>query len=116
MSKAGKFIEDHTRKGSNVEYTQGVYTPSIEFKDFWKVYPIRRNKIRAERAWDRLSEADKRKAYEGVAGYQQQCIRSRVSMMYPQGYLNNRRWEDEDDDGLENGPCRTTAVENIKGW
>lgn len=28
MSKAEKFIQDYTRSCSNIEYTQGVYTPS----------------------------------------------------------------------------------------
>ena len=28
MSKAEKFISDYTRNCSNIEYTQGVYTPS----------------------------------------------------------------------------------------
>ena len=30
MSKAEKFIEDYTRNCSNIEYTQGVYTPSYQ--------------------------------------------------------------------------------------
>ena len=28
MSKARQFIKDYTRSCSNIEYTQGVYTPS----------------------------------------------------------------------------------------
>lgn len=28
MSKLEEIIQEHTRKGSNIEYTQGVYTPS----------------------------------------------------------------------------------------
>jgi hypothetical protein len=30
MSKAEKFIQDYTRNCSNIEYTQGVYTPSYQ--------------------------------------------------------------------------------------
>ena len=31
----------------------------------------------------------------GIAAYRDDCRRRGISMMYAQGYLNHRRWEDE---------------------
>ena len=63
--------------------------------DFWPAYPVHRDRQRAERAWNRLSAKDRQAAYAGIAPYREACQQSGISMMYAQGYLNNRRWEDE---------------------
>lgn len=67
----------------------------ITFDDFWKAYGLKRDRQRAERAWNRLSKRDRKAAYDGIAAYRDDCLRDGISMMYAQGYLNNRRWEDE---------------------
>lgn len=68
---------------------------NITFNDFWTAYALKRDRLRAERAWNRLPAKDRRAAYDGIAPYREQCRQSGISMMYAQGYLNNRRWEDE---------------------
>ena len=68
---------------------------TIPFKDFWEAYALKRDRKRAENAWARLSANDRQAAYDGISEYRRQCRNSGVSMMYAQGYLNNRRWEDE---------------------
>ncbi len=65
----------------------------ITFTSFWQAYGLKRDRLRAERAWNSLSQRDKRAAYAGIAAYREQCQRSGAAMMYGQGYLNNRRWE-----------------------
>ena len=67
----------------------------ITFKEFWDAYNLKRDRQRAERAWNRLPMCDHRAAYNGIEAYQSTCRRSGISIMYAQGYLNNRRWEDE---------------------
>lgn len=65
------------------------------FQQFWEAYGLKRDRIRAERAWNRLSEKDRRAAMNGIKPYRQDCEAHNRMMMYAQGYLNNRRWEDD---------------------
>ena len=66
-----------------------------DFQDFWDAYGVKRERIDAERAWNRLSARDKRAAIAGIAAYREGCRRTGVAMKYGQGYLSHRRWEDE---------------------
>ena len=65
------------------------------FKRFWNLYGLKRDKIGAERAWKRLGKKDRMAAMDGIAAYREDCAKRRCDMMYPQGYLTHRRWEDE---------------------
>lgn len=65
------------------------------FEQFWNLYGIKRDKIAAERAWKRLAAKDRRAAVDGIKSYRQDCTDHNRMMMYPQGYLNHRRWEDD---------------------
>ena len=69
-----------------------------EFKEFWKVYPIKRGKEDAERAWKRMTADEKRKAIAAIpayiADYERQVI---LSFKDPQGWLNGKRWKDYED-------------------
>lgn len=65
------------------------------FQDFWDAYAYKRDRMAAERAWNRLSARDKRDAFAGIAAYSNDCQRRGVSRMYGQGYLTHRRWEDD---------------------
>ena len=66
-----------------------------DFQTFWNTYALKRDRIAAERAWNRLSEKDKQAALAGIATYSDYCERHGICLMYAQGYLNHRRWEDE---------------------
>lgn len=67
----------------------------IDFQAFWDAYGLKRDRIAAERAWRRLSAKDQRAAYAGIPAYREDCLCRGVAMMYAQGYLSHRRWEDE---------------------
>ena len=67
----------------------------MEFAAFWDAYGLKRNRIKAERAWERLSDKDRRAALAGIGAYQAECRRTGVAVMYAQNYLSCRRWEDE---------------------
>ena len=65
------------------------------FKRFWNLYGLKRDKIGAERAWSRLTAKDRKAAIDGIKAYRQDCADHNRMMMYAQGYLTHRRWEDE---------------------
>ena len=65
------------------------------FQQFWDTYALKRDRYAAERVWKRLSATDRRAALDGIADYRADCLQRGISMMYGQGYLSHRRWEDE---------------------
>ena len=65
------------------------------FGDFWDAYGLKRDRIAAERVWNRLSAGDRTAAVAGIPAYREDCRRRGIAMMYGQGYLSHRRWEDE---------------------
>ena len=67
----------------------------IDFQDFWNAYGLKRDRIAAERAWNQLHAKDKRAAIAGIPTYREDCQHRGIAMMYAQGYLKHRRWEDE---------------------
>lgn len=67
----------------------------IGFKVFWDAYDLKRDRRAAMRAWKSLPESMRTKAIEGISGYRERCAKEKIPMMYPQGYLSHRRWEDE---------------------
>ena len=69
--------------------------PVPTFEQFWDAYAYKRDRRAAERAWKRLSTADRRAAYEGIEAYRADCAACERQMMYAEGYLNRRRWEDD---------------------
>lgn len=66
-----------------------------DFQQFWNAYALKRDRIAAERAWNKLSAKDKRKAIEAIPAYNADCARQGISRMYAQGYLSHRRFEDD---------------------
>ena len=93
--------EDSTPKAPSTEGPKS--SPSGEpeggpvptFEQFWDAYAYKRDRRAAEGAWKRLSAADRRAAYEGIEAYRADCAACQRQMMYAQGYLNRRRWEDD---------------------
>lgn len=70
-------------------------TKTSDFDIFWDAYGLKRDRIAAERAWKRLSAKDKKSAMAGIETYRKDCQTRGIHMMYAQGYINHRRWEDE---------------------
>ena len=64
------------------------------FPEFWDAYGQKRDRIAAEKAFLRLSAKDRIAAFNGIAAYREDCQRRGISMMYAQGYITHRRWED----------------------
>lgn len=90
-----------------------------QFKLFWQTYDYKRGKEKAWTAWKRLAKRDREAAMAGIEAYKADCERFDRQMLYPQGYLNQRRWEDDFNSGLENaerknGRSRTYTREDIR--
>ena len=71
------------------------------FDEFWNAYGLKRDKVAAQRAWNRLSVTDRRAAVQGIQAYRDDCQSRGISMMYAQGYMNHRRWEDEREESAD---------------
>lgn len=67
----------------------------IEFDEFYKLYPLKKGKPCAERAWKKLSEKDKKEAIDKLPAYIADCVTNKRSFKYPATYLNQRTWEDD---------------------
>lgn len=65
------------------------------FQQFWDAYGLKRDRIAAERAWNRLTAKDKRMAIRAIDDYAADCNCRGISRMYAQGYLSHRRFEDD---------------------
>lgn len=65
------------------------------FPEFWDAYGLKRDRMAAEKAFLRLSAKDRIAAFNGIAAYRADCEQRGIAMMYAQGYINHRRWEDE---------------------
>ena len=65
------------------------------FEKFWDKYAMKLDRIAAVRAWNNLDKDLRRAAIDGIQHYREICEALGVRRMWPQGYLNHRRWEDE---------------------
>lgn len=65
------------------------------FEKFWNEYAMKLDRIAAVRAWNNLDKDLRRAAIDGIQHYREICEALGVKRMWPQGYLNHRRWEDE---------------------
>lgn len=70
---------------------------TTDFQTFWDAYALKRDRIAAERAWKKLTSKDRKAAIDGIDRYKKDCEKRGISRMYAQGYINHRRWEDEED-------------------
>ena len=67
------------------------------FEKFWNEYAMKFDRIAAVRAWNNLDKDLRHAAIDGIQHYREMCEALGVRRMWPQGYLNHRRWEDEQD-------------------
>jgi hypothetical protein len=68
----------------------------LSFKAFWDAYDNKvGNKKRAEKLWNALKPTDKAKAIAYIKRYDNILIRSNVTKLYPETYLNQKRFDNE---------------------
>lgn len=70
--------------------------PVPGFTDFWAVYPLRKAKPQAEKAWGKATKrADPRIILAAVHSYRAELSRTGTLCKYPATWLNQDCWEDE---------------------
>lgn len=68
------------------------------FDEFWAVFPLRRGKAPAEKAWSKaVRSTDPETIISGAARYRDELasLPDPPKTKWPQGWLTDRRWEDE---------------------
>lgn len=83
--------------GSSIEEPRR-FSKSEGFEDFWKIWPSKKAKQNALKAWRKLTIEDKRAAFLAVrAGWftRWQASSPDASPLHCSTFLNGRRWEDE---------------------
>ena len=63
---------------------------SNDFNIFWERYGKKRERGDAERAWQRLTDAEQQAAIRGIDAYHRQCQKEGKVPSYPATYLNQR--------------------------
>lgn len=83
----------------------------VRFSEFWTNWPNKNAKARAEAAWKKLSNADRRVAADSAAAWfsRWRTQNPQASPILPASYLNGRRWEDE-------APSDTQSNSKIKRY
>lgn len=74
---------------------QRVLTPVHRFDEFWEVFPLKKGKGAAQRAWVKaVKKTDPSVIIEGARRYAEDPKRDPAYTKYPQGWLNDERWGD----------------------
>jgi len=94
----------HTDTDTDTDLKHISKSDDLDFCDFWKKYPRKESKKKAETAWNHLSKSKKKKVLEDLT--------SRFSTTEPRfiplptSYLHGERWEDE----LDQQPSTLGAI------
>ncbi|HMO63321.1 MAG TPA: hypothetical protein PKC39_14645 [Ferruginibacter sp.] len=69
---------------------------NISFEQFYKAYPLKRNRYKAEKQWARLNETERIKAYHSLAAYKAYLHRNPwQTPMLADTYLSRKEFETE---------------------
>lgn len=83
---------------NNIKFKMEEVPLDISFERFYNAYAFhggeKRNRIRANKEWDKLTEADKAGAINYVKKYAVSCKNRGTGMKHPDTYLSNRTWND----------------------
>lgn len=78
---------------------------SVDFEDFWRVYPRKTARLSAVKAWQKaIKSADPAEILEGARRYADDPNREAKFTAYPATWLNAGRWADEALPAASNGP------------
>ena len=67
----------------------------VSFDMFWNNYGKKVHRLRVEKLWAKMSQADRVKAFVGIAKYKKWCQRSERFLLDPENYLKNQTWTNE---------------------
>lgn len=85
---------EHWRKaGCKVE---DVSEADYGFERFWNAYGYKvGNKARVQKKWERLPEGERILALGSIARYKRFAEGKKIDLVYPETYIDQRRWENE---------------------
>jgi DNA replication protein DnaC len=69
-----------------------------DFESFWKIYPRKVGRMKAEKLWRKMSTSEKISAVHGLGLWKQTLqwqISGGIYIPYASTFLAQRRWEDE---------------------
>lgn len=73
-----------------------VGLPDTSFEAFWGAYGRKQKRIVAEKLWNKLGQAERLKALEGIRRYHNWLrLNNGIAQCLPDSYIRNRRWLDE---------------------
>lgn len=91
FAHGSEVLEPSTRKGQS--YNLG-YEPA--FEKFWSIYPLHRDKRKAQKAWrNAIHRASATDINAGATRYRNDPNRLAQYTKYAEGWLNGDGWEDE---------------------
>lgn len=67
----------------------------VSFKRFYDDYPLKRNRYRAEKLWEKLNGSQQVQAYYSLSHYQRYLTRTQIFAMGADRYLSERHFETE---------------------
>lgn len=70
------------------------------WEKFWSVCTNKQGKIPARASWDKLTQEEQETAIRAWPAYASHCAKTKFSMKHPQGWLNDKRFNDQ----FESGP------------
>jgi hypothetical protein len=96
----GKFPwkEAHIKEWTKLYKTATVEVgePDLSFENFWKRYDLKVKKEASEKAWNKLSDADKIKCFLRLKKYNQNLARTNQAKAHLVTWINQKRYNDED--------------------
>src|SRR5690606_22564047 len=80
-----KIKEFHVEKGE----------PDLSFENFWNIWGLKVKRDGSEKAWNKLSDADKIKCFLNYKKYQDHLTRTGQAKAHLVTWLNQKRFNDE---------------------
>jgi hypothetical protein len=88
----------HLENGVGLSQSSTVIEAAYEisFEDFWKAYPLRRNRFRVEKQWAKMPKTEIVKAFFSLPGYCQYLKKNAwQTPMIADRYLQEKQYETE---------------------
>jgi hypothetical protein len=69
----------------------------VTFEMFWQRFGLKRNKLHAEKLWEKLRKTEQVEAWHRIEAYDKYCKKNAhwYQRMYPDTWLRGRQWESE---------------------
>lgn len=101
----------------NVESDASTETGLEGFDEAWDRYAYKTGKKAAQRAWKRLSMADRRAAWTAMPAYLSRTdpagLGGKTIRAHMSSWINGRRWEDEEQEQQPEAPTKKTVADLV---